>query len=87
MNGGCILPILSRFGACHLSSFAEVLISELNTQPARTPAVATPAVSPPPAYDSGPGWFARPFPYDSLIRNSMPVYPGAFSDPTIPVRP
>ena len=45
---------------------------------------ASAAVSPPPPHSSGPGWFARPFPYDSFIRNSMPVYPGAFSDPGSP---
>ena len=33
------------------------------------------------AHDLGPGWFAIPFPCGSFIRNSMPVYPGAFSDP------
>ena len=28
-------------------------------------------------HDSGSGWFATPFLYDSFIHNSMPVYPGA----------
>jgi hypothetical protein len=28
-------------------------------------------------HDSGPGWFATPFLYDSLIHDSTPVYPGA----------
>jgi hypothetical protein len=27
-------------------------------------------------HDSGPGWFATPFLYDSFIHNSTPVYPG-----------
>jgi hypothetical protein len=30
-------------------------------------------------HDSGPGWFATPFPYDSFIHNSTPVYPGALN--------
>ena len=34
--------------------------------------------SPPAAYGSGPRWRARPFSYDSLIRDSRPVQPGAF---------
>jgi hypothetical protein len=29
------------------------------------------------AHGSGPEWFANPSLYDSLIRNSKPVYPGA----------
>src|SRR5262245_19443418 len=28
-------------------------------------------------YDSGSGWFAAPFPYDSFIHYSTPVYIGA----------
>lgn len=38
---------------------------------------------PPPAHDSGPGWVAGPFLYGSFIRYSIPVYPGAFSDPEL----
>ena len=30
-----------------------------------------------PSHGSGPGWFATPSPYDSFIRYSKPVYPGA----------
>ena len=29
------------------------------------------------AHDSGSGWLARPCLYDSFIRDSTPVYPGA----------
>jgi HPt (histidine-containing phosphotransfer) domain-containing protein len=36
---------------------------------------------PPPAHDSGSGWVASPFLYGSFIRNSPPVYPGAFAYP------
>jgi len=60
---------------------AEGLISELDNRPACTPTNASAATSRSPPHSSGPGWFARPFPYDSFIRNSMPVYPGAFPDP------
>jgi len=28
-------------------------------------------------HDSGSGWFATPFLYDSFIHDSTPVYPGA----------
>jgi hypothetical protein len=28
-------------------------------------------------HDSGSGWFAKPFLYDSFIHYSTPVYPGA----------
>jgi hypothetical protein len=31
-------------------------------------------------HDSGPGWFATPFLYDSFIHNSTPVYPGALNN-------
>jgi hypothetical protein len=30
-----------------------------------------------PAHDSGPGWLATPYLYDSFIRDFTPVYPGA----------
>ena len=38
---------------------------------------ASSATLPPPSHGSGPGWFATPSLYDSFIRYSMPVYPGA----------
>ena len=38
---------------------------------------ASSAASRPPSHGSGPGWLATPSPYDSFIRYSMPVYPGA----------
>ncbi len=55
------------------------IISQLNTLPACTPANASIAASRPTTHDSGPGWIATPFPYDSFIHNSTPVYPGALS--------
>jgi hypothetical protein len=42
---------------------------------------ASAASSRSPPHSSGPGWLAAPFPYDSFIRNSLPVYPGAFAYP------
>ena len=56
----------------------EGVISELNTRPVCTPVNASPGTLLPPAHDSGPGWLAKPSQYGSFIRDSMPVYPGAF---------
>jgi hypothetical protein len=53
------------------------IISQLNTLPALPPVNASMAASRLATHDSGPGWLATPFPYDSFIHNSTPVYPGA----------
>ncbi len=45
------------------------LISQLNTGPACTPVNASPAALRRPTHDSGPGWLAGPFLYDSFIRD------------------
>jgi len=45
--------------------------------PACTPVNASRAALRLPAHDSGPGWLATPYLYDSCIRNFTPVYPGA----------
>src|SRR5262245_27974429 len=58
----------------------EVVISELHTWPVRTPVNASPASLRTQAHDSGPKWCATPFLCGSLIRYSLPVYPGAFLD-------
>ena len=55
------------------------IISQLNTRPARTPVNASMAASRLATHDSGPGWIATPFLYDSFIHYSTPVYPGALS--------
>jgi hypothetical protein len=60
------------------------IISQLNTLPACTPANASIAASRPTTHDSGPGWIATPFPYDSFIHNSTPVYPGALNNLLLP---
>ena len=53
------------------------IISQLNTLPAFTPVNASVAALRLAMHDSGPGRIATPFPYDSFIHNSTPVYPGA----------
>ena len=53
------------------------IISQLNTQPACAPVNASMAALRLATHDSGSGWFATPFLYDSLIHDSTPVYPGA----------
>ena len=53
------------------------IISQLNTQPACAPINASMVASRLATHDSGPGWIASPFLYDSFIHNSTPVYPGA----------
>ena len=55
----------------------EVVISELNTWPVRTPVNASPASLRMQVHDSEPRWCATPFLCGSLIRYSMPVYLGA----------
>ncbi|HEY4959476.1 MAG TPA: hypothetical protein VII29_01355 [Terriglobales bacterium] len=55
------------------------IISQLNTRPACAPVNASMAASRLTMHDSGPGWIATPFLYDSFIHNSTPVYPGALS--------
>jgi hypothetical protein len=55
------------------------IISQLNTLPACAPVNASMAASRLATHDSGSGWIATPFLYDSFIHNSTPVYPGALS--------
>jgi hypothetical protein len=49
------------------------IISQLNTLPAFPPVNASMAALRLVTHDSGPGWLATPFLYDSLIHNSTPV--------------
>ena len=53
------------------------IISQLNTLPACAPVNASMAALRLATHDSGAGWFATPFLYDSFIHYSTPVYPGA----------
>jgi LGFP repeat len=53
------------------------IISQLNALPACAPVNASMVTLRLATHDSGPGWIATPFPYDSFIHNSTPVYPGA----------
>ena len=55
------------------------IISQLHILPARTPVSASMAALRLATHDSGPGWLATPFLYDSFIHYSTPVYPGALS--------
>jgi hypothetical protein len=55
------------------------IISQLNALPACAPVNASMVTLRLATHDSGPGWFATPFLYDSLIHNSTPVYPGALN--------
>jgi hypothetical protein len=55
------------------------IISQLHTLPACAPVNASMAASRLAPHDSGSGWIATPFLYDSSIHNSTPVYPGALS--------
>ena len=49
------------------------IISQLNTLPALPPVNASMAALRLATHDSGPGWLATPFLYDSFIHNSTPV--------------
>ena len=55
------------------------IISQLNALPACAPVNASMAALRLATHDSGPGWIATPFLYDSFIHNSTPVYPDANS--------
>src|SRR5512132_2249637 len=60
-----------------------MVISELHTWPVCTPVNASPASFRTQTHDSEPKWCATPFLCGSLIRYSLPVYPGAFLDDLI----
>jgi len=54
------------------------MITELDTQPVGAPVQRFKCgLAGPPSHGSGPGWLATPSLYDSFIRYSTPVYPGA----------
>src|SRR5205807_4226728 len=53
------------------------IISQLNALPACAPVNASMVALRLATHDSGSGWFATLFLYDSFIHNSTPVYPGA----------
>ena len=55
----------------------DAIISQLNTLPAGAPVNASMAALRLAMHDSGSGWSAKPFLYDSFIHYSTPVYPGA----------
>jgi len=63
------------------------IISQLNTLPALPPVNASMAVLRPATHDSGPGWLAMPFLYDSFIHNSAPVLSRRTQQPARPCEP
>src|SRR5260370_26409206 len=71
------LPAVLPSVTCHDVGTLVAIISQLNTLPACAPVNASIATLRSATHDSGPGWFATPFLYDSFIHYSTPVYPGA----------
>jgi len=78
-------PVYPSAGQNDVGALEVSMISELHTQPACAPVKASPVALRPLAHDSGSGWFATPFLCGSFIRDSEPVYPGAFSDSCPPI--
>jgi hypothetical protein len=64
----------------------DAIISQLNTLPAGAPVNASVVALRLATHDSGSGWIATPFLYDSFIHDSTPVYPGALSVLLVPVQ-
>ena len=58
---------------CHGVGTPVAIISQLDTLPALPPVNASMAALRLATHDSGPGWLATPFLYDSFIHNSTPV--------------
>jgi hypothetical protein len=71
------LPAVLPSVTCHGVGTLVAIISQLNTLPACAPVNASIATLRLATHDSGTGWFATPFLYDSFIHYSTPVYPGA----------
>jgi hypothetical protein len=77
-----IVALRVAFPLSEQGPYAEVLISELDGRHECAPVNASAALLlPRPAHDSGLEWFATPILCGSVIRDSLPVHPGAFSDP------
>jgi len=70
-------PWILPSATCHDVGTLVAIISQLNTLPACAPVNASPPASRLATHDSGSGWFATPFLYDSFIHYSTPVYPDA----------
>jgi hypothetical protein len=71
------LPAVWPSVTCHGVGTLIAIISQLHTLPACAPVNASIAALRLLTHNSGSGWFATPFLYDSFIHNSTPVYPGA----------
>lgn len=71
---GCCLPPISRTSAPRSNPpRGGAHISQLNTQPVRSPVNASPATLRTPMHDSGPMWLAKPSMYKTFIYNTSPV--------------
>ena len=79
MSPRAVLP-----SATVTASAPGILLSPLNTWPARSPVNASPAASLPPADDSGSAWCATPSLWGSCIPDSLPVFTGAFAASPFP---
>ena len=75
------LPAVLPSVTCHGVGTLVAIISQLNTLPACTPVNASIATLRSATHDSGPGWFATPFLYDSFIHYSTPVVPKTLTPP------
>jgi hypothetical protein len=70
----CCLPSFSTASAPRSNPpCGGALISQLNTQPARSPLNASPSPLQTPMHDSGPMWLASPSMYKTFIYNTLPV--------------
>src|ERR1039458_1409405 len=67
------LPAVLPSVTCHGVGTPVAIISQLNTLPACAPVNASMAALRLAMHDSGSGWFATPFLYDSFIHYSTPV--------------
>ena len=68
-----VLPSATWYGV----GTPDAIISQLNALPACAPVNASVVALRLDTHDSGSGRVATPFPYDSFIHDSTPVYPGA----------
>jgi hypothetical protein len=70
----CCLPPISRTSAPRSNPpRGGAFISQLNTQPARSPVNASPSPLRTPMHDSGPVWLAKHSLYETSIHNTLPV--------------
>ena len=73
MAPGAVLPSVTWYDV----GTPDAIISQLNALPTCVPVNASVVALRLATHDSGSGWVASPFLYDSFIHDSTPVYPGA----------